>query len=118
VANMKQHMLIGAATSAASWLVYCHFAAREVRLGELLLATGIGVVAGIAPDLLEPAVNPHHRRFFHSFAAAGLLAQATREAWKNDSLPQETKLAASLASAAYFSHLLADAYTPRGLPLI
>jgi hypothetical protein len=43
---------------------------------ELLLATGVGMVVGLLPDLLEPALHPNHRQFFHSYAVTALLAHA------------------------------------------
>ena len=42
---------------------------QKFNLSELLLSgvggAIIGKIGGVLPDILEPANNPHHRKFFH-----------------------------------------------------
>lgn len=45
---------------------------EKVDLGELLLSSGIGLSTARIPDILEPAIHPNHRAFYHSLAFAGI----------------------------------------------
>lgn len=118
MANAKQHALIGAGVGAIGWLLYCKLVDRPIEIAELLLASGVGMIGGLIPDLLEPAVHPHHRQFFHSYAATALLAHANHHVSQNEKLPAEARAAFHLVSLGFFSHLAADAGTPRGLPWV
>jgi len=106
-----------------------------------------GWVGGMAPDVLEPATSGHHRDFAHSVAGGALFlnpslfALATQwrekgEALENaasamdDAVPERENLlfrafalhfaAGALVGflAGYVSHLVLDATTPRGIPLL
>ncbi|HXN25208.1 MAG TPA: metal-dependent hydrolase [Candidatus Dormibacteraeota bacterium] len=118
MANAKQHALIGAGIGAVGWLLYCKLVDCPVEVGEVLLAVGVGMVGGLLPDLLDPAIHPNHRRFFHSYAATALLAHANRHVSQNAQMPAETRAAIHLISLGFFSHLAADAHTPKGLPWV
>jgi hypothetical protein len=114
---------------------------------EVLGGTAGGGAAGLLPDVLEPAFTPMHRGVAHSVTALGLLTQipavqarehcrAQAMAWRNyaASLPvgcaehthAETKAwwwhfaagACVAAPVGYAVHLLLDARTPCGLPLM
>lgn len=118
MADSKVHALVGAGTSVVGWLLFCRFTGREVKLGEVCLAAGVGAVLGLAPDLLEPAKHPNHRHFFHSLAAAMTIAECNRRARNNPHLSKEHRALLGLCCAAYFSHLALDGGTPKGVPLI
>lgn len=118
MANAKQHALIGAGVGAVGWLLYCKLVDRSVDVGEVLLAAGVGMIGGLLPDLLEPAIHPNHRRFFHSYAATALLAHANRHVSQQLQMPADTRAAIHLISLGFVSHLAADAHTPRGLPWV
>lgn len=47
--------------------------------GRTIAVCGGGALCGTLPDLVEPAINPNHRRFFHSVAFAVILALVLRE---------------------------------------
>jgi membrane-bound metal-dependent hydrolase YbcI (DUF457 family) len=88
----------------------------------IIAASCAGAVAGLAPDLLEPAIHPNHRAFFHSVGVALALGYAGKKTWdgvKKDGSPIEplTILVLALASG-YGSHLTADFLTPKSLPLL
>jgi len=73
------------------------------------------------PDLLEPAVHPNHRRFFHSVTFAASMAYAMRKAYKWEAQePWEkfARIAVLVGGAAYLAHLARDAFTAKSLPLI
>lgn len=118
MASGKQHALIGAGVAVAGWFVYCKIAQRPLELGEVMLAAGVGAVGGLLPDLLEPAIHPNHRQFFHSYVAGALLVQANRQLSRNTQIAADGRGAVHLASLGFLSHLLADAQTPRSLPWI
>lgn len=73
------------------------------------------------PDWFEPAVHPNHRKFFHSFAMAALVAIGLHRAYKWEPETDLQKLLRFLAlagGAAYLAHLARDAFTAKSLPLI
>jgi inner membrane protein len=118
MANAKEHAVIGAGVGAVGWLLYCKLVDRPIEVGEVLLAAGVGMIGGLLPDLLEPAIHPNHRQFFHSYAVTALLAHANHHVSRNTQLPTETRTVIHLISLGFYSHLAADAHTPKGLPWV
>ncbi len=82
----------------------------------LLAGCALGGLTGIAADKFEPALNPNHRGFFHSYTIwvlAGLtvlevLCGDKDKIWKNLTI---------IGFAGYSTHLLLDMQTPKSLPL-
>lgn len=73
------------------------------------------------PDILEPAVHPNHRQFFHSVAFASLLGIAGYKVYKwnpDNPFDEAVRFVLMVAIGAYGIHLLLDASTPKSLPLI
>jgi membrane-bound metal-dependent hydrolase YbcI (DUF457 family) len=73
------------------------------------------------PDILEPALHPNHRRFFHSIAFALAVAYGMRRAYKweaNDAWERFARGVLLVGGAAYLAHLARDALTAKSLPLI
>lgn len=73
------------------------------------------------PDLLEPANNPNHRRFFHSVVFLAGLAHAMHRVYRWEAEEDWEKLARAvllIGGAAYLGHLALDAMSPKSLPLI
>lgn len=120
--------------------------ADHQALHTIFAAIG-GVIGGIAPDFLEPATCPTHRKAFHSLAAGGGLIVAWASELRancyaraadcdhrasvavegsDDRRANQLKaffwraLAALIIGflAGYASHLALDAGTRRGLPLL
>lgn len=114
--STKAHLAIGAAVGAGAWFVYCRLTNRGLKLSDLLVAAGTGACVAILPDLLEPALHPHHRSFFHSMTTASLLVWGTQKVWENPSLTRDQKMHCTVSTMAYASHLLADGCTPKGIP--
>lgn len=86
-------------------------------------AVGATLSATLAtlPDLIEPAVHPHHRQFFHSLVFAGLVGYGIHKAyhWQPQTqLHEIIRLAVLLGGSAYLLHLAADFMTARSLPFI
>jgi membrane-bound metal-dependent hydrolase YbcI (DUF457 family) len=71
-------------------------------------------------DMLEPALSPDHRNVAHSFVAGSTLLSFARHRCGVDNCDWEEfqKILWAAATTGYLSHLLADASTPRGLPLL
>jgi membrane-bound metal-dependent hydrolase YbcI (DUF457 family) len=117
--NFKEHLALSAIVSAGTYFAMCRYYDRQPNLGEFLVCEGIGIASGAAPDILEPATNPHHRALGHSLAfGAGLtkfaITTCNRE---NGSWEELLKIAAAVATVSYVVHLVADGFTPNGLPL-
>ncbi len=76
-----------------------------------------GLVAATLPDILEPATNPNHRKFFHSLTFTGLMLYSNYQL-KSSQFPEEIKPIINAISIGYGLHLGADFTTPKSLPLI
>ena len=119
MANGPTHQLVAALTIGGV-LAYDEGQRGEMTVKPLAGAAVAAVVTNL-PDILEPALHPHHRQFFHSILFAGGLGKMIYELhrWKPD---EEWKRAARflglVAGYAYLVHLAMDACTARSLPLI
>lgn len=73
--NGTTHAIAGTIFGAAGSLVMQGRVHENKQLhpGLLLLSTGAAAAVNRLPDVLEPAVHPNHRAFFHSFALGALL---------------------------------------------
>jgi inner membrane protein len=109
----------------AAVAVGCHLAAQETRAGVAtgapLVGAGLAALTANVPDLLEPAVHPHHRQFFHSCLWAGLLGCGLRGIadWEpDDSTMRNLRFLLLVAGSAYLIHLAVDACTSRSIPWV
>lgn len=86
-----------------------------------LFAALIGTFGGRLPDLLEPATNPNHRKFFHSLLVLGTIGNSIYEIyqWTPESNFEKFIRGILLTLLGTCgSHLLLDMTTHKGLPLI
>lgn len=86
-----------------------------------ITAIPAGMVLGKLPDLLEPATSPNHRKFCHSVAVLGLVGYGVKKTyeWEPESgFEKFLRGALLVGGACYAVHLLADATTPRSLPVM
>jgi inner membrane protein len=120
LANALEHSTYGGVAGGVTYLVMCRYYERQPDLGELLLCAGAGLFAAGIPDFIEPAINPHHRKFAHSFTTGSLLLKFANDQCGvgNGRVQQFKKILLAVSIAGYLSHLLADACTPKCLPLI
>lgn len=115
----RGHLIVGAIAGAALNTA-CQLAAmkqqpgRQFDVSQAAACAAIGAAAGLIPDLLEPAVHPHHRQFWHS-AAAGAAVSWLLCGRHTQSLPIGFRLVLWCATAGYLSHLVVDALTPRSI---
>ncbi len=73
------------------------------------------------PDVIEPALHPNHRKFFHSvtvFAALGYGLHRLYQWETEDDWQRLARMVGLIAGAAYLAHLTRDAFTAKSLPLI
>jgi len=77
----------------------------------------VGGTFGVLPDLLEPATNFEHRRFFHSLSFAIAAAGGILQLLHRIQNPMLRRLVI-VAAVGYGSHLGLDARTVQGLPII
>jgi inner membrane protein len=117
--NALTHQSV-AAIAVGAWI-----AQMEARVGKKTLAPVGGAVFAAActnlPDILEPAIHPHHRQVFHSLVFAGLLGLGMYKLseWETKTDQEKfLKFCLLVAGGAYLIHLALDACTSRSLPLI
>ena len=79
---------------------------------------GIGAVAGVLPDIIEPATNPNHRKLFHSVLTGAAVTYGMYKGNTSENLNHEAKTTINIVGSAYLSHLVLDSGTPKGLPII
>ena len=91
-----------------------------LALKRLGIAGTFAVIGVLLPDILEPADNPHHRQFFHSLIMAGLIITLfTLIKKKAISIENEdVRRILNNLGIGYGVHLIQDAATPMGLPVI
>lgn len=131
MANSKQHAKAGAfigGVVAAAYFTLNYYQKKQeapelkFNWGKLLLfvfaGVGIGLVTGILPDRIEPATNPNHRGFFHSYFLSLLMFIGLLKTLDNNQLNPAIKVLTFSAIAGYCSHLALDGATPKSLPMI
>jgi len=98
---------------------------NEQKNGESTLkpiaGAGLAAVFGTLPDIIEPACNPNHRQFFHSFGMFSLVGCGLYKLTKwepEDDFDKIVKFVSMVVAGAYLVHLAMDSSTPRSLPLI
>ncbi len=117
--NAAAHQCTAALATGA--VLHIHERDRGEATAWPLAGGGLAAVFTKLPDVLEPAVNPNHRQFFHSVAFALLVGAG----WKTlyDLKPETDdgrfwRKVGMIAAGAYLCHLALDATTTRSLPLI
>lgn len=120
MANSAEHAVAGGAVGLGMYLALCRYYKRQPKLGEALICTGVAIVTAGVPDLIEPALHPHHRQFAHSVTAGGLVTKLAlaKCGIENELWDEFQKILAAAAVAGYVSHLVLDGCTPHGLPLL
>jgi inner membrane protein len=119
--NGSAHKSIGAMAGVATLAIDNHHD-KQSALHNPLIATPLATFGGTLPDLLEPAsLGPHHRQICHSMLALSVVGYGVYKAYKwvpETDFQKCLRIAAILLGIGYCSHLVADSFTPRGLPLI
>lgn len=121
MANSLTHKFVGGLTGLGVAVALEHAEQDKEKSINPLVAIVIGTISGKLPDILEPATNPHHRQFFHSWAILGVVGYGMKKAYDwnpEDRAGKFLRAVALCAGAGYISHLALDAFTPRSLPMI
>src|SRR5688572_11727465 len=82
---------------------------------QAMYRIGAGTFAALAPDLIERALSPRHRKFFHSVLIGGALLYLLSQ-WCGNGPQKSVHRWLSTMAVGYLSHLCADCRTPAGLP--
>lgn len=116
--NAKTHMLAGAGVSVTT--VFLDKNKHPVS-HHIAIAPVVGAFMGKLPDILEPGFHPNHRQFFHGVTVLTLLSVGLLKAYRwSPEKPFEKFIRGLMliGGVAYLSHLISDASTPKGLPLL
>lgn len=111
--------------AGAAILVGGFLLARENQEGEFSHSPFSGsLIAALCtniPDILEPAVHPHHRQFFHSVVFAGMVGYGMHKTygWNPETdFDKFMRFCLLMAGTGILIHLALDSLTPRSLPLL
>jgi len=89
---------------------------------EFLVVTGlsgsVGALSATVPDLLEPATNPNHRAFFHSWGFSGTLGYGAYKLSQNPHVHSFGKTLTLSFLAGFLIHIIEDSRTPNGVGLM
>lgn len=116
--KIEDHEVLGALIALANECAYKQKKGQPMTLGDIIKSLVLGGLAGIAPDIIEPATSPNHRGFFHSVGMLKILVHVQEKTWQAQNLKEEQKQLISALIDAYKSHLLSDSTTTKGLPLL
>jgi membrane-bound metal-dependent hydrolase YbcI (DUF457 family) len=132
VPNGGTHIIAGALLGGAASVVIqkkLHESER-IDLGQVVLTSGSGALAGRIPDILEPPTNPNHRAFFHSWLFGGLLGFVIAEFWRSAKRKREEGIEEGIEDIsgteiwlaigmivllAIMLHVIMDGFTTKGL---
>lgn len=116
--NGEAHRLVGGIVGGVTYAVCCKAFGVQPTSPGLAVSVGAGVIGASLHDLVEPAIHPNHRAFFHSIAFNGLLAASIRRAWMDPTMPPERRVLFAVLGLGCLSHPCLDALTPKGLPIL
>ena len=133
--NGNTHKSAGAVIGTITYLAIKNDCQQkeQVDLGELILSTGVGVSTSRLPDILEPAIHPNHRAFYHSLAFGSVVGFVGVQAWKDFqfrrnerrvegiqqwSFREYVDIAVIIACGSIVLHLIMDGTTKKGLNII
>lgn len=117
--NALTHQTV-AALAVGGWIAQLEAKERKKTIAPLAGAALATMLTNL-PDMLEPAIHPHHRQFFHSLAFAGLIGLGLCKLYEWETKTDQEKLlrfCLLVAGGSYLIHLAMDACTRRSLPLL
>jgi membrane-bound metal-dependent hydrolase YbcI (DUF457 family) len=120
MANSGTHLMVGGMVGLSGMIFLKWVRNEKLTFWEGVGGVLVGCFGACLPDLLEPANNPQHRKALHSVAVGGAgipfsISKIYEGAW---SLTQGEKDILIVLLLGYFSHLVLDGRTPRGLPIL
>lgn len=120
MAGRKTHVSAGV---VISFILIWYLGSKGFVLSSILLpiALASSALGAVLPDLIEPPRNRSHRKFFHSLLCLALLLLYLNQIYLDiltSGQADEVTLGIFFAGAGYASHLVLDALTPAGLPVV
>ncbi|MBK9099499.1 MAG: metal-dependent hydrolase [bacterium] len=133
--NGNIHKTAGAVIGSITYLAIKNDSQKreQADLGELILSTSIGLSTSRLPDILEPAIHPNHRAFYHSLTFGCVVGFVGVQAWKDFQLKRNERkvkgiqprspreyvdVAIILTCSSILLHLVMDGFTKKGLNII
>lgn len=107
----------GAVNAAVQWGTMAADPRYRFDWEQLLACCAAGAATALLPDILEPACHPNHRKFFHSLAAAAVVAWMM-SGKHTDEYSAALKALVTAAGLGWLSHVFLDALTPKCVPII
>ncbi len=121
MANFQSHLIAGT-ISAGTLDVGAKILKKESVEPEEILLFGadlsLGALGGLLPDILEPAIHPRHRKFFHSFAFLIITGVGVWYLWERTNIFKWIKWPVTILAVGVGVHLLMDSRTSSSLPLV
>jgi inner membrane protein len=121
MANYQGHLVAGAITGGSVDVIRKIIEKKPLELRDIILLSlqvCVGSVGGVLPDRLEPAIHPHHRKFFHSILFLSLIGVGLFLLWDNKGIADWIKWLLTALAVAFIIHLIIDGFTPAGLPVV
>ena len=118
MSDKNEHALGGAMAGILGYCVSRYVQGEPIDPNKAIGCGLIGAVAGVAPDLMEPATGPKHRGFVHSGTTVALVTGGIKKVWENPELNSEQKAILTALGMSFLSHHALDADTPAGIPLL
>ncbi len=115
MARFGTHATVGVLVSGGIAVYDSHREKGEIDFEILLAGSAGGFLGGILPDLLDPASDPNHRKFFHAILPTAITLMKSDFAGIED--PRARAFLKGLLWS-YVSHLIVDLGSPKGLPLV
>jgi membrane-bound metal-dependent hydrolase YbcI (DUF457 family) len=119
--NFTPHLVTGGATGLSLEVIRKIKENKPLEPEDLLrltLSLSLSCIGGILPDVLEPAIHPRHRKFFHSILFIIIIGIAIYYLFKSEELDDILKWSFTAFSIAIIAHIVLDGFTPAGLPVL
>ncbi|MBX3103171.1 MAG: metal-dependent hydrolase [Bacteroidetes bacterium] len=82
------------------------------------IGSAVGILGGMAPDVIEPATHPNHRGLAHSILVLLVIILILRFLYKQFKDNPIAKAGIIGFGAGYASHIAMDSITPKGVPIV
>ncbi len=120
MSGRKTHTTTGVLVSL---IIFSDLVSKGLALSPIILPVALApsVIGSVLPDIIEPPRNRRHRKFFHSLVFLALLLAFLHNTYAlllTGGLADEVAFGLFFAGAGYASHLVLDALTPSGLPVV
>jgi inner membrane protein len=120
LSGKKTHTTAGVLVSI---ILLSDLVSKGLVLSPIILPVALAssMIGSVLPDIIEPPRNRRHRKFFHSLVFLALLLAFMHNTYAlllTGGLADEITFIFFFAGAGYASHLVLDALTPSGLPVV